>query len=311
MTATLETVEDEHRLRSCIRDLVAVSGIPAWWLGRPLRDTAESLHHLLVSMLRVDEAYVELRSPSTGQRVVARGGDPDDVIVPRSIWMTDGDGRSRAADDMVDLVRLASFPVGVNGEMGRFTVGSRRSDFPTELETMLMQVIATQLAIALQYASLLARHQQAQEELEESLARAATARVSAERSNRSAMDFLAMMSQALRAPLEAISSYVDLMQLGVHGELSDAQRQDLSRIRHSQEHLLGLIDNVLSFVKMGSGRLHFEITNVPVDETLLAVEALIRPQLEGKQLHYRQQVAGSGVQARADREKLQRVLLNL
>ena len=58
-----------------------------------------------------------------------------------------------------------------------------------------------------------------------------------------------MMSHELRTPLNAISGYVDLMSLGVDGPLTEKQTASLSRIQLNQQHLLSLIDDVLSFAE--------------------------------------------------------------
>jgi signal transduction histidine kinase len=55
----------------------------------------------------------------------------------------------------------------------------------------------------------------------------------------------------------------------------------------------------------------YEITDVAVREALASAEALIVPQLRAKELHYTLGGCGASVVARADRDKLQQILLNL
>jgi signal transduction histidine kinase len=52
-----------------------------------------------------------------------------------------------------------------------------------------------------------------------------------------------MMSHELRTPLNAIAGYAELMELGISGPVSDMQREQLGRIRRSQRHLLGIIED--------------------------------------------------------------------
>jgi signal transduction histidine kinase len=119
------------------------------------------------------------------------------------------------------------------------------------------------------------------------------------------------MSHELRTPLNAIGGYVQIMDMGLHGPVTAAQREDLERVRRSQQHLLGLINDVLNFVKLEAGRVEFRVEAVALDAALDDVEALIAPQAAAKGIAYRREAGDPAVRVRADREKLQQVVLNL
>src|SRR5918996_5840285 len=54
-----ETLFDDNQdLRRCLRDLVALSTLPAVWLGYDTQHIAESLADALLGMLRLDFTYV-------------------------------------------------------------------------------------------------------------------------------------------------------------------------------------------------------------------------------------------------------------
>jgi PAS domain S-box-containing protein len=137
------------------------------------------------------------------------------------------------------------------------------------------------------------------------------ARAEAEAANRAKFEFLTTMSHELRTPLNAIAGYVELLEMGIRGPVTDAQRQDLERIRHSQMHLLGLINDVLNFARIETGHVHFDLRDVPLDDALAEVEALISAQVERKGLAYEFRRLAPGVIARADREKVRQIVLNL
>jgi hypothetical protein len=136
-------------------------------------------------------------------------------------------------------------------------------------------------------------------------------RAEAERANRAKTEFLAVVSHELRTPLNAIGGYTELLELGIHGPLTEAQREALVRIRRSKYHLLALINDVLSYASIGSGGLHYNVTDVPILEVLQEADGIVLPQMERKGIEYQYSVGPPGVCARADRERLHQVLLNL
>jgi PAS domain S-box-containing protein len=136
------------------------------------------------------------------------------------------------------------------------------------------------------------------------------ARAEAEAANRAKGQFLASMSHELRTPLNAIGGYVDLLQMELRGPVTDQQQKDLERIKRAQQHLLGLINDVLNFAKLEAGRIELRVRDVVLGEVLDEVEALIAPQAAARGIAYAP-APGDGITVRADREKLEQVLLNL
>jgi PAS domain S-box-containing protein len=80
------------------------------------------------------------------------------------------------------------------------------------------------------------------------------ARKEAEEANRAKSLFLATMSHEIRTPINAVMGYVDLLDLELAGPLTDQQRAQLGRIRSSNMHLLGIIDEVLDFSRIEAER---------------------------------------------------------
>ena len=137
------------------------------------------------------------------------------------------------------------------------------------------------------------------------------AQAAAEAANRSKSEFLAVMSHELRTPLNAISGYTDILDMGIHGPVTEAQRNSLGRIRSSQQHLLGLINDVLNYAKLETGTVHYHITEVHVQEVFASVEAIIAPQVGAAGLTLVECDSSADLWVRADAEKLRQILLNL
>jgi two-component system sensor histidine kinase VicK len=151
----------------------------------------------------------------------------------------------------------------------------------------------------------------AAEERERLLEEAESARLAAENANRAKSEFLAVMSHELRTPLNAIAGYCELLELGIHGPVTGEQRHALARIQASQRHLLGLITSVLNYARVEGGVLTYASEDVPIAETVATCEALTAPQMRAKSLNFGTSIVEAELAARADREKVQQVLLNL
>ena len=192
----------------------------------------------------------------------------------------------------------AALPLEVEGRvLGSlaFTFAEEREFDPAD--RAFLRSIARQCAQALERARLYDAERRARDE--------------AERANRAKSDFLATMSHELRTPLNAIGGYTQLMEMGIHGPVSDAQADALGRIQRNQRHLLGLINEVLSFARIETGHLALRLERVDVGEALSGVEPLVAPQVAARGLRYRCDGCGADLAVTADRDRLGQVLLNL
>ena len=151
----------------------------------------------------------------------------------------------------------------------------------------------------------------AEREREELLQVAEQARLEAESANRSKSEFLAVMSHELRTPLNAIGGYAQLLELGIRGPVTEPQRADLDRIMKSQAYLLSLINDVLNFAKIESGHLKVELVEVPLTEVVEGMRDFVQPQLRERGLSFSIERCEGGMTVRADRDKVQQILLNL
>src|ERR1700704_6514271 len=155
-----------------MRDLVALSALPAVWAGYQPRQVAEGLADALLSTLRLDLVYLRLPGQTDGQeievaRTAGRPATPDQTRdIARALAPCLDGGTSDSAPSIPNpagggTVRLAVVRIGGDREGGLLVAGSRQTAFPSEADRLLLTVGANQAAAVLQ-------RQRAEEALRES-----------------------------------------------------------------------------------------------------------------------------------------------
>ena len=149
------------------------------------------------------------------------------------------------------------------------------------------------------------------EELRAVISEARKAWAAADAANRSKAEFLTVMSHELRTPLNSIGGYVDLLQMELRGPLTEAQKSDLGRIKRSQHHLLGIINDILNFTRLEATEVKFDIIDVPLRALIKDLDAVVSSLARAKSIAYRCDSPPANVFARTDADKLRQIIINL
>jgi PAS domain S-box-containing protein len=167
---TSDTGAEILPLRTVLRDLVALSAMPAVWAGKEPAAVAAGLADALTDLLQLDFVFVRLCVPSVADDVVVTqgnawrmfpewlesrlavsGGLPGPQIIPDV-----GDGES---------YRGVVIPIGLSAEGGMVAAASCRADFPTEIDQLLLRLAANHAVTAFQSAGLIQERTRAEEAL--------------------------------------------------------------------------------------------------------------------------------------------------
>jgi C4-dicarboxylate-specific signal transduction histidine kinase len=158
------------RLRAALRDLVALSAIPAAWVGREPHAIAFGLADVLLGSLGLDFAFVRLCDPKGSTAVEVMRGDAWKEFPE---WLE----RQLAAAGQFSRKEIVPgiggdepccgvvIPIGVNAEGGLVAAACSRTGFPTEIDQLLLSVAANHAATAFQNARLIHERRSAEEEL--------------------------------------------------------------------------------------------------------------------------------------------------
>jgi PAS domain S-box-containing protein len=135
------------------------------------------------------------------------------------------------------------------------------------------------------------------------------AKLEAERASRAKSDFLSRMSHDLRTPLNAILGFAQILQMD---RLTAEQAEAVQQILRGGVHLLELINEVLDIARIEAGQLSLSPEPVAVGEVITHVVEMVRPLGKPRRITLRADVNGAvGLHARADRQRLKQVLVNL
>jgi signal transduction histidine kinase len=123
--------------------------------------------------------------------------------------------------------------------------------------------------------------------------------------------FLANVNHELRTPLSSIIGYARLLRRETEGQISSLQRENLEDLLRNAERLLGLIDSLLDFAKIESGKLEIQLEPVQIDELVQGAMATIEPILNKDSVRLVRDVPATIAPLYTDREKLRQIILNL
>jgi len=123
--------------------------------------------------------------------------------------------------------------------------------------------------------------------------------------------FLSMMSHDLRTPLGAISGYAELIEYGVRGPVTEEQIADLVRIKRASRSLLGMLDDLLTVAREQDAQLPLRLEPLSIQTELTEAEATVLPRYVDARVRLVLEACSPELLVRADRDRLQRILLNL
>ncbi len=152
-------IEENRYLRRSMRDLVALSTLPAVWTGLSPDGIARSLADVLLNTLSLDLIYVRLKGLTGGGVVeVVRnkhGSDASHVEAVKaslaSVLRDRSDSTSTIPNPFgAGTLHIAVTRFGIADDHGVLIAGSRRADFPSEGDRLLLSVGGNQTAIVIQ-----------------------------------------------------------------------------------------------------------------------------------------------------------------
>jgi PAS domain S-box-containing protein len=168
------------RLQGCVNDLIGVLALPAIWSGADQAEVLSTLLDALCRVLRLDLAYARaIKSPDAPPIEMVRlesasvaGAQASAVTAAAKSWLErSGPVRFVARHPTAEgNISIAQVRFGLHHEIGALVAGSRRTEFPTDTEMLLLRVAVNQASLALQEAAARGEQRRLAERLEQLVA---------------------------------------------------------------------------------------------------------------------------------------------
>jgi signal transduction histidine kinase len=122
--------------------------------------------------------------------------------------------------------------------------------------------------------------------------------------------FLTSMSHELRTPMNSIIGFTGIILQGMAGDVNEEQRKQLTMVKNSGSHLLGLIDDVLDISNIEAGRVELSLEEFGLNDVVSEVVKTLSPAASEKSLELLTEVP-EGITLFTDRKRIKQMLMNL
>jgi len=213
-----------------------------------------------------------------------------------------------------------SCPLVAKGQIvGIILVGFKQNTVLNSQNALMLKEFAQAAAVAVENSRSRERVSAYTEKLEELVekrtADLAVQMSESEKANMAKSRFVANMSHELRTPLTGIIGYASVLRDGIYGETNQKQKEALTSIARSSEHLRDLIDEVLNLSKIEAGKDVAEPSSVEIVSLLKQNYKLMLQNAKSKGLEFTglpdDVSALKGVKAWIDPRHIRQVVINL
>ncbi|MBN1231241.1 MAG: hypothetical protein JXA19_05215 [Anaerolineales bacterium] len=117
-------------------------------------------------------------------------------------------------------------------------------------------------------------------------------------------NFISNVSHELRTPLSHIVGYVDLLEDGAFGDVTDDQKDILQVLQKSTDRLQGLIENLLNFAETSRGSVEIQLVSVSIEDIMNTIDDRIYQKAKENNIRFDLDIPDNRIKVLADKAKI-------
>ncbi len=124
-------------------------------------------------------------------------------------------------------------------------------------------------------------------------------------------EFTSMVSHELRTPLTSIQEAISIVLEGIDGPTTEAQNETLGVAKKNIDRLANLINNVLDFSKLESGKIEMRFREANLADLLTEIHKMMKPSADKKKIGFALALPAEPIAAVCDPDRLKQVVINI
>lgn len=167
-----------------------------------------------------------------------------------------------------------------------------------------LRTVASQTALSLENALLLAELKRNNQELEE-------ANRKLKELDKLKSQFLSVATHELRTPLTIMLGYNSMLSESLEGRLNDEERETIEESTAACKRLIRLVNSMLDITQIESGRMQMNFAPTDLRQVVKSVAALFQHEARKRDIRFHVELPARLPRLRLDPERIQQVLINL
>jgi signal transduction histidine kinase len=124
--------------------------------------------------------------------------------------------------------------------------------------------------------------------------------------------FVSAVSHEIRAPLNAIAGYAEMIETEIFGALSDDRYKEFAKsIRGAGEYALSIVNDLLDYSKLKAGGFVPQFSQVNIDDVATQAVSTVYPQAQARNIKINKTIMTGTPHINSDARLLKQILINL
>jgi PAS domain S-box-containing protein len=266
---------------------------------------SQTLHLMVPSLPEIPESLAHRFIRESDQSILVQCAVSRDGIVTSDVSCATLAHFLSSEIEQQKLKTLICLPLLVQNDLqGVLEVLSKKEEKYIADDLSMLTVIANELSAGISRRRLIDELALKNVELE-------TEQKKTEEANETLKKFLATFSHELRAPLNSIVGFSEILASGSSNLPPSSVEDFMKNVNESGKHLKDLVNDILDLSKIEAGRLDLYIDTYPISDFVESVPRVLQGAIQEKNIHLQFNVTDEIDQLVVDQTRFKQILVNL